>query len=81
MNGNVPLLARWAAVGLAALGLAYGYGVLNNRVAHLETRSSDTRALIVAVAELTARMGSLEKEVERVRLALERRSQEGATYP
>lgn len=81
MNGQqVTLFARWVAVALAALGLAYGYGVLNNRVATLEVRSGDNRVLIVTMAELSARMVSLEKEVERVRLTLER-SQNGAMYP
>lgn len=79
MDGaQVTLFARWIAVGLAALGLAYGYGALNNRVATLELRTADNKALIVAIAELTARVSSLEKEVERVRMTLER-SQNGAT--
>lgn len=80
MNGHVAAILRWTAVIFAGLGLAYGYGALNNRVVHLELQSNGAQALIIGIAELTARMSSLEKEVERVRHTLERRSQTGASF-
>lgn len=78
LNGNTFVIARWVTVAFAGLGLAYGYGGLNERVDSLEDRAANNRALTVSIIELTGRMGSLEKEVERMRMSFER-SQNGAT--
>lgn len=80
MNGQASIIVRWAAVVLAGMGLAYGYGALNNRVDWLERRASDNQAIVISLAELSARLGVLEKEVARLAAVLER-SQAGATYP
>jgi hypothetical protein len=80
LNGNLVAVARWSAAVLAALALAYGYGALNNRVYVLETRLADNRGLIVQLTDMSARLLSLEREVERFRNVLER-SQNGATVP
>lgn len=73
MNGGTyGLLARWITVALAALALAYGYGALNTRVATLEVRALDYRSLVVQLTDVSARLISLEREIERVRMTLER---------
>jgi hypothetical protein len=72
VNGNVTLIARWVAAGIAAMGLAYGYGALNTRVDILEGRWADSRTMIIQLTDVNSRLLSLEREVERFRTALER---------
>jgi cell division protein FtsB len=78
MDGNatqVGLIARWSGVVLALLGLAFGYGLLHGRVNSLEHQvaKQDVSELVVPLTELSTRLASLEKEVERMRSAIEMR--------
>lgn len=75
------LVQTWWPILVVVGAFVYGYGQLSWRVGVLEGSATDRIQLIEKITTVTVRLESLEKEMERLRIALERGSQTRATVP